>query len=65
MVGDSDGIIIINPKDAPEILKKAIAKLAKEQAIIKAIKERVPRDKSWVDKALEKVGCEYIDDVYQ
>jgi len=65
VVGDADGIVIISPKDAPETLKKAKAKLAKEQAIIQGIKDRVPRDKSWVDKALEKVGCEYIDDVYQ
>lgn len=65
VVGDTDGIVIISPKDAPETLKKARAKLAKEQAIIQGIKDRVPRDKSWVDKALEKVGCEYIDDVYK
>ncbi|SFL75013.1 RraA family protein [Pelosinus propionicus] len=65
VVGDADGIVIISPKDAPETLKKAIAKLAKEQAIIQGIKDRVPRDKSWVDKALTKVGCEYIDDVYK
>ena len=65
VVGDADGIVIINPNDAPVILEKAKAKLAKEQAIIKGIKDRVPRDKSWVDKALEKAGCEIIDDCYR
>jgi len=65
VVGDADGIVIINPKDAPELLEKAKAKLAKEQAIIKGIKDRLPRDKSWVDRALEKVGCKIIDDYYK
>lgn len=65
VVGDADGIVVISPMDAPVILEKAKAKLAKEQAIIKGIKDRIPRDKSWVDKALEKVGCEIIDDFYK
>ncbi len=65
VVGDADGIVIINPADAPVILEKAKAKLAKEQAIIQGIKDRVPRDKSWVDKALEKAGCEIIDGYYK
>lgn len=65
IVGDADGIVVINPADAPVILEKSKAKLAKEQAIIKAIKERVPRDKSWVDKGLANAGCEIVDDYYK
>jgi len=65
IVGDADGIVVISPADAPVILEKAKAKLAKEQAIIQGIKDRVPRDRSWIDKSLEKIGCEYIDDVYK
>lgn len=65
VIGDGDGIVIINPQDAPRILEKAKAKMTKEQAIIQGIKDRVPRDKSWVNKALEKVGCEVIDDYYK
>lgn len=65
VVGDSDGIVIISPKDAPEILEKAKAKLAKEQAIIQGIKDRVSREKPWLNKTLEKLSCEYIDDVYK
>lgn len=62
VVGDADGIVIISPADAPVLLVKAKEKLAKEQVIIKAIKDRTPRDKSWVDKTLEKLGCEIVDD---
>lgn len=62
IVGDQDGIVVISPADAPVVLEKAKAKLAKEQAIIQGIKDRVPRDKSWVGKSLEKISCEIIDD---
>lgn len=62
IVGDQDGIVVISPADAPVVLEKAKAKLAKEQAIIQGIKDRVPRDKSWVSKSLEKISCEIIDD---
>lgn len=65
VVGDADGIVIINPADAEETLKKAKAKMANEQAIIKGIREKKPRDKSWVDKTLEKLNCEIIDDYYK
>lgn len=65
IVGDADGIVVISPKDAPRILEKSKAKLAKEQAIIQGIKDGVVRDKSWVDKTLEKIDCEIIDDYYK
>jgi Demethylmenaquinone methyltransferase len=65
VAGDADGIVIISPQDAPVILEKAKAKLASEQATIKGIKARIPRDKPWVDKGLAAVGCEIIDDFYK
>jgi RraA family protein len=65
VVGDSDGIVIISPKDAPVILEKAKAKMAKEHAIIEGIKSGAKREKPWIDKTLEKLDCEYIDDVYK
>lgn len=65
VVGDQDGIVIISPSDAPVVLEKAKAKLAKEQTIIQGIKNRVPRDKAWVDKTLEKLKCEFIDSYYK
>jgi RraA family protein len=65
VVGDEDGIVIINPQDAAAIMEKAKAKLAKEQAIFKAIEEGIPRDKSWIDKRLNSLNCEIIDDCYK
>ena len=63
VVGDQDGVVIIDPKDASDILGKAKAKFAKEQEIFQAI-EKGTRDKSWVDKELKAHGCDIIDDYY-
>ena len=60
LVGDEDGIVVIKPEDAPELLKKAQAKQLAEQKTMEEI-ENMAWDRTWVDKELEKRGCEYID----
>lgn len=60
IVGDEDGVVIISPKDAPEILEKSRATLAKESGIFKSIAEGT-LDRSWVDRVLQEKGCEYIE----
>ena len=60
IVGDSDGVVVINPDDAPDILKKAEAHNAKENQIKKEI-ENLAWDRAWVDAALKAKGCEFID----
>ena len=59
LVGDADGIVVIDPQDAPEILEKAKEKYRQEQIKFKSIEEGT-MDRSWVDKSLEKLGCEFI-----
>lgn len=59
LVGDADGIVVIDPQDAPEILEKAREKYKQEQIKFKAIEEGT-MDRSWVDKTLVKLGCEFI-----
>lgn len=59
LVGDADGIVVIDPQDAPEILKKAREKYKQEQIKFKSIEEGT-MDRSWVDKTLIKLGCEFI-----
>ena len=59
LVGDADGIVVIDPQDAPEILEKAKEKFAQEQEKFKAIEDGT-MDRSWVDKSLEKLGCEIV-----
>ncbi len=60
IVGDQDGIVVINPADAPEVLQKAKAQNAKEAQTMKDI-ENLAWDRAWVDKALQAKGCEFID----
>lgn len=60
VAGDPDGVVVINPDDAPEILKKAQEQNAKEAQIMKDI-ENLAWDRSWVDAALKAKGCEFID----
>ncbi|UXN06391.1 RraA family protein [Bartonella sp. HY761] len=64
IIGDDDGIVVVSPKEAPALIEKARKKHADEEAIIKAIEENT-RDYSWIDRELEKKGCEIIDDYYR
>ena len=60
IVGDEDGIVIIPPSEAENLLKKALAKEKKEEKIIENIEKGIPRDRSWIDKALKEKGCKFI-----
>jgi regulator of RNase E activity RraA len=60
LVGDEDGVVVIKPEDAPELLKKAQAKQASEQKTMEEI-DNLKWDRAWIDKALAERGCEYID----
>lgn len=59
LVGDEDGVVVINPKDAPEILQKARKTVEKEAKVMAAIKNGI-WDRTWVDKTLREKGCEFI-----
>lgn len=60
LVGDEDGLVVIKPEDAPELLKKTKAKNLAEQKTMEEI-ENMSWDRTWVDKALQERDCEYID----
>ncbi len=60
IAGDSDGIVVINPADAADVLAKAKAQNAKEAKTMKDI-ENLAWDRAWVDAALQAKGCEFID----
>jgi RraA family protein len=64
VVGDADGIVVISPQDAPDLLVKAKAKFEKEQEIFRAI-EAGTRDKSWIERELKARGCEVIEGYYR
>ncbi len=61
IVGDSDGIVVIDPKDAPGIIDKVKAMMEREAAIIRNIREKGVWERSWIDATLKEKGCEIID----
>lgn len=60
IIGDADGVIVIDPIDALELQKKAKSKLLAETDTFERI-ENGTLDRSWVDKSLKEKGCEIID----
>ena len=60
IVGDQDGIVVINPADAAVVLEKAKEQHAKETKTLGDIKKRA-WDRAWVDAALTAKGCEFVD----
>lgn len=60
IVGDSDGVVAIDPLDAQSILKMANATMEKEAKIMDDIK-KLSWDQQWVSDALKAKGCEFID----
>ncbi len=60
IVGDSDGVVVIRPEDAEELLKKAVAFNQNEVRIFEQIKNGT-FDRSWIDKTLKEKGCEIIE----
>jgi RraA family protein len=61
VVGDSDGIVVIDPKDAPGIIDKVKAMMEREAAIIRNIREKGVWERPWIDATLKEKGCEIID----
>jgi len=60
IVGDPDGIVVVSPADAADVLAKARAQNAKEAQTMKDI-ENLAWDRAWVDATLKAKGCEFID----
>jgi len=64
IVGDADGIVVIRPEDAPEVLDLARRKLAGETAKLGRYHSEGPDYENHAlntDKSLEKLGVHYID----
>ncbi|MFJ8236239.1 RraA family protein [Ureibacillus sp. NPDC094379] len=53
IVGDSDGVVVIQPQDAPDLLTQAKNKLAAEKQTMKEI-EDLNWNRDWIDSELGK-----------
>ena len=61
LVGDEDGIVVISPSEAKEILEKSKAKSRIEFQTMEEI-ANLAWDRTWIDKALEERGAVVVTD---
>ncbi|MDI3500327.1 MAG: hypothetical protein PWP22_98 [Thermoanaerobacter sp.] len=62
LVGDADGVVVIPPEEAENILENTKKIVEKEKLMFEQI-EKGTLDRSWIDKTLRERGCEIIDGV--
>lgn len=60
IIGDQDGIVVINPSDAESILFASQKTVEKEKDILHSI-ELTQWDRRWVDEVLKANHCEFIN----
>jgi RraA family protein len=56
LVGDEDGIVVISPRDAEDLLEKSKAKSRMEHKTMEEI-ANMAWDRTWIDEALKKLGA--------
>jgi regulator of RNase E activity RraA len=59
LVGDADGVVVIPPEEAENILENTKKIVEKEKLIFEQIEDGTI-DRSWIDKTLRERGCEII-----
>lgn len=64
IVGDGDGVVVIRPSDAPEVLRLSKEQFEKEQKAFEEIKNG-EYDRTWIDKTIRANGGAVIDDYYK
>lgn len=61
IVGDADGVVAIDPKDAEILINKVEDVMEAEHSIMSKIKKDGTYIRPWVDEKLKEINCEYID----
>ncbi|HBT49772.1 MAG: Dimethylmenaquinone methyltransferase [Caldanaerobacter subterraneus] len=62
LVGDADGVVVVPPEEAENVLENTKKIVEKEKLMFEQI-EKGTLDRSWIDKTLRERGCEIIDGV--
>lgn len=60
LVGDGNGLVVIRPQDAPQVLEKAKAIMFKEAGMIQRIADTGSLDLTWMYEKLKQDGCEIV-----
>jgi len=61
IVGDDDGVVVIDPKDAVELAAKARKVIEKETKMMDEIINQHTNVRPWVQVKLDEIGVEYED----
>ncbi|CUH96813.1 hypothetical protein P22_2924 [Propionispora sp. 2/2-37] len=61
LVGDEDGVVVINPFDAEGLLEKSRATLRKEDAILNDI-DNMTWDRTWIERILKERGVAVLQE---
>ncbi len=59
ILGDDDGLVCVPFHATAKVLADTQAKQAAEVKTLAAIAAGQPTDRSWIDKALDRLGCEF------
>lgn len=62
VIGDEDGIAVVPQTYAAELISLIREQQLREEEILRSIQEGTI-DRSWVDEALRRKGCEFVDPV--
>ena len=57
IMGDSDGVIVIDPADAEGLIAATAAVQKKEAAIMEVMHRDGTYNRPWVDEKLREIGC--------
>ena len=60
LVGDQDGLVVIPPEQAEELIAKTRATMEKEAKIMEDILTKGEYIRPWVDEKLQEIGCDII-----
>lgn len=63
IVGDEDGIVVVKPHEAQELISKVKKTMAKETAMLSQIKQGT-LERAWVDEKLAAKGCQIFHGKY-
>ncbi len=61
IIGDEDGLLCVPFEQTERVLKDTLAGNAREEKTLAAIASGAGMDRKWVDDALTKLGCEFVE----
>lgn len=60
IIGDEDGLVVISPKNAEQIINLAQQQQLKEKIVLQSIEDG-SIDRKWIDETLRQKGCDGLD----